>query len=208
MSHSAVGIERIGPEGGSGEFARVTHASGVVVLIPDGASPASCELSRALCAALRGYGFSTVQLDVLGDRGAPDVHGRMLQLRAALDWLRETDGAHRVALLGCGQGGSVALLASAQQPSCAAALASCSARLDTVVEQLPRIHAPTLLMVGGDDTALLRSHRQAMRLLNCAKRLEVVPGAGSQAQDRGALDAMANLAGDWFARHLRGPQLH
>jgi putative phosphoribosyl transferase len=203
-----VGIERIGPEGGSGEFARVAHASGVVVLIPDGASPAQCELSRALCAALHAYGFSTVQLDVLGHRGAPDVQGRMLQLRAALDWLRETDGAHRVALLGCGLGASAALLAAAQRPACAAALASCNARLEAVVEQLPHIHAPTLLMVGGDDAALLRAHRQAMRLLNCAKRLEVVPGAGSHGQDSGALDAMANLAGDWFARHLRGPQRH
>lgn len=208
MRHSAVGVERIGPEGGCGEFSRVAHASGIVVLIPDGASPAQCELSRALCAALHGYGFSTLQLDVLGHRGAPDVQGRMLQLRAALDWLRGADVAHRAALLGCGLGASAALLAAAQRPSCAAALASCNARLEAVVEQLPHIHAPTLLMVGGDDTELLRSHRQAMRLLNCAKRLEVVPGAGGHQQDRGALDAMANLAGDWFARHLSGPRLH
>lgn len=208
MRHSAVGIERIGPEGGSGEFVRIAHASGVVVLIPDGAGSAQCDVSRALCASLHAYGLSTVQLDLPGHRGAPDVQGRMQQLRATLDWLHETNGAHRVALLGCGLGASAALLAAAQQPSCAAALVSCSARLDAVVEQLPRIHAPTLLMVGGEDTALLRSHRQAMRLLNCAKRLEVVPGAGRQRQDSGSLDAMANLAGDWFARHLRGPRLH
>lgn len=208
MSHSAVGMERIGPEGGGGEFARVAHASGIVVLIPDGAGSAQCDVSRALCASLHAYGLSTVQLDLPGHCRAPDVQGWMQQLRAALDWLRETKGAHRVALLGCGLGAGAALLAAAQQPSCAAALASCSACLDAVVEQLPRIHAPTLLMVGSEDAALLRSHRQAMRLLNCAKRLEVVPGAGRQRQDKGSLDAMANLAGDWFARYLRGPQRH
>jgi len=67
---------------------------------------------------------------------------------------------------------------------------------------LARVEAPTLLIVGGGDLDALEVNRRAMKRLRCNKRLEVVPGAGRAFDEPGALDAVAHLAGAWFATHL------
>jgi putative phosphoribosyl transferase len=64
------------------------------------------------------------------------------------------------------------------------------------------VQAPTLLIVGGNDTEVLQLNRSAARALTCEKRLEVVPGATHLFEEPGALEAVAHLAGAWFANHL------
>ncbi|HXF45075.1 MAG TPA: alpha/beta hydrolase, partial [Burkholderiaceae bacterium] len=67
---------------------------------------------------------------------------------------------------------------------------------------LPRVAAPTLLIVGGADTQVLEWNRQAFDRLACAKRLAVVPHATHLFEEPGALEQVAALAADWFAEHL------
>ena len=76
-----------------------------------------------------------------------------------------------------------------------------------VSAQLSRVQAATLLIVGDDDAALLQSHRAALRVLTCSKRLEVVPGAGLWFDELGARETVAHLAGAWFMRHLAAGRL-
>jgi len=64
------------------------------------------------------------------------------------------------------------------------------------------IDPPTLLLVGADDAAGLRLHRQALQRLACKKRLEAVPGAGSRFDQHGADGVVSELAGAWFDTHL------
>lgn len=62
--------------------------------------------------------------------------------------------------------------------------------------------APTLLLVGGADTAVIDLNREALAQLEVAARLEIVPGATHLFAEPGALEQVAALARDWFTRHL------
>ena len=62
--------------------------------------------------------------------------------------------------------------------------------------------APTLLIVGGDDEAVLPLNREALRQLRCPRKLEIVPGATHLFAEPGALEEVARLAEEWFLRHL------
>jgi pimeloyl-ACP methyl ester carboxylesterase len=82
------------------------------------------------------------------------------------------------------------------------AVVSRGGRPDLAGEALRRVHAPTLLIVGGNDAEVLRLNRQALAALGGEARLEVVPGATHLFEEPGALARVAALARDWFLRHL------
>ena len=63
--------------------------------------------------------------------------------------------------------------------------------------------APTLLIVGGNDTVVIELNRRAQALLAGESRLEIVPGAGHLFEEPGALERVASLTRAWFVRHLR-----
>ena len=65
-----------------------------------------------------------------------------------------------------------------------------------------RVRAPTLLIVGGHDTAVADLNRRAGREVHAEVRLEVVPGAGHLFEEPGALEAVSRLAVDWCRRYL------
>ncbi|MFE6050618.1 phosphoribosyltransferase family protein [Kitasatospora sp. NPDC056446] len=70
---------------------------------------------------------------------------------------------------------------------------------------LARVSAPTLLVVGSLDAAVLDLNRRAGRLLRCESELAVVPRATHLFEEPGTLDRAAELARDWFLRHLPDP---
>ncbi|MGA8924334.1 MAG: phosphoribosyltransferase, partial [Candidatus Dormiibacterota bacterium] len=61
----------------------------------------------------------------------------------------------------------------------------------------------TLLIVGGDDQAVIDLNRRALWMLSCEKRLEIVPGATHLFEEPGTLEQVASLAADWFDRYLK-----
>jgi putative phosphoribosyl transferase len=75
-------------------------------------------------------------------------------------------------------------------------------RPDLAGAALAEVRAPTLLIVGGDDRAVLDLNRAALERLQCEKRLEIVPRAGHLFEEAGALDMVIDLARAWFVRHL------
>jgi putative phosphoribosyl transferase len=76
-------------------------------------------------------------------------------------------------------------------------------RPDLAGTALPRVQAPTLLIVGGSDHVVLDLNREAQRHLRCENELVVIPGATHLFEEPGALEAVADSARDWFVRHLR-----
>jgi pimeloyl-ACP methyl ester carboxylesterase len=75
-------------------------------------------------------------------------------------------------------------------------------RPDLATEDLSSVHQPTLLIVGERDPVVIELNQDAMRLLAGESHLEIVPGATHLFEERGALEQVAALARDWFARHL------
>lgn len=67
---------------------------------------------------------------------------------------------------------------------------------------LARVRAPTLLIVGGQDTSALEPHRRTFAALDTEKRLEVIPGATHRFEEPGTQTQMVELAGLWFLQHL------
>ena len=49
---------------------------------------------------------------------------------------------------------------------------------------------------------MIKLNESALAKLRCEKRLEIVPGATHLFEERGALDAVAELATAWFVRFL------
>ncbi|MCA1979794.1 MAG: alpha/beta hydrolase, partial [Thiobacillus sp.] len=67
---------------------------------------------------------------------------------------------------------------------------------------LASVTAPTLLLVGGHDYGVVELNQQAYAQLQCVKELALVPGATHLFEEPGALEAVADKAAAWFARHL------
>ncbi|MDX6562176.1 MAG: putative phosphoribosyl transferase, partial [Gaiellales bacterium] len=73
-------------------------------------------------------------------------------------------------------------------------------RPDLAGDALPRVRAPTLLIVGALDPVVLDLNRRALEQLTVEKRLEVVPNATHLFEEPGALERVAELARGWFLR--------
>jgi len=108
-----------------------------------------------------------------------------------------------VGLFGASTGAAAALRVAAEMPETIAAVVSRGGRPDLASrDTLRRVKAPTLLIVGGDDYGVIELNERAGAELECVKELAIVPGATHLFEERGALDEVARLAADWFARHL------
>jgi putative phosphoribosyl transferase len=107
-------------------------------------------------------------------------------------------------LFGASTGAAAALVAAAREPR-VTAVVSRGGRPDLAGRKLAVVTAPTLLIVGSEDHEVLELNRQALDLLDCEKRLAIVPGATHLFEEPGTLDEAARLAAEWFAKHLQLP---
>jgi putative phosphoribosyl transferase len=108
-----------------------------------------------------------------------------------------------VGYFGASTGAGAALVAAASEPHRVGAVVSRGGRPDLAGEALPRVRAPTLLIVGGRDLTVLELNRVAMARMQVETQLEIVPGATHLFEEPGALERVAHLAGDWFLRQLK-----
>ena len=82
------------------------------------------------------------------------------------------------------------------------AVVSRGGRPDLAGAALPEVRAPTLLIVGGDDTDVITLNQMALRELRGTKAIEIVPGASHLFEEAGTLETAARLAAQWFKRDL------
>jgi len=126
------------------------------------------------------------------------------RLVAATEWTLRQQRLQQLAVgyFGASTGAAAALAAAAQIPQ-VSAVVSRGGRPDLAGPALFRVRAPTLLIVGGNDTQVLALNRQALRQLSCEAQLAVVPGATHLFVEPGTLEEVASLAAAWFAHHAR-----
>ena len=138
-------------------------------------------------------GYLRFDIDLLGNR-----------LIAITDWLLaypETR-ALQIGYFGASTGGAAALLAASRRAGAVQAVVTRGGRPDLAWSALPQVMAPTLLIVGGRDLAVLDLNRKALEALRVEKVLAVVAGATHLFEEPGALEEVARLAREWFDRHL------
>ncbi|HTD01922.1 MAG TPA: alpha/beta fold hydrolase [Chthoniobacterales bacterium] len=110
----------------------------------------------------------------------------------------------RVGYFGSSTGGGAALVAAAELPNEIGAVVSRGGRPDLAGEALPKVKAPTLLIVGGEDHVVIELNEQARAQMKCECKIEIVPGATHLFEEPGALEHVAKLASDWFLLHAAG----
>jgi len=127
------------------------------------------------------------------------------RLIAATDWLasQSTTQYLSVGYFGASTGAAAALQAAAQKQDIVKAVVSRGGRPDLAGAALAQVKAPTLLIVGGNDEPVIEMNEDAMRKMQCIKKLEIVLGATHLFEEPGTLDEAANLAKEWFTFYLR-----
>jgi dienelactone hydrolase len=174
-------------------------------------SPRNQEVARII--GERGLG--TLLFDLLTpDEAEFDLRTRRLRFDVgllssrvvdALGWIARQPEARalRLGLYGSSTGAAAALVAARRRPEQVAAVVSRGGRVDLAGEALGEARAPTLLIVGGMDEAVLDLNREALdQLPNKHSRLAIVPGAGHLFEEPGALAMVSRLAADWFEQWL------
>jgi dienelactone hydrolase len=124
-----------------------------------------------------------------------------------IDWLKAlpATSALRIGLFGASTGGGAALVAAAERPTQVAAVVSRGGRPDLAREALGHVTAPTLLIVGGRDTPVIRMNETAKVQMKSDVSLRIVPGASHLFEEPGTLEQVADLAAEFFERQLAAP---
>ena len=128
------------------------------------------------------------------------------RLVRATRWAKEEQPTRdlRIGYFGSSTGGGAALVAAAEIPQDVGAVVSRGGRPDLAGEALPKVQAPTLLIVGGNDDIVIELNEMARDRMRCDVKLEIVPGATHLFEEPGALEQVAKLASDWFLLHAAG----
>jgi putative phosphoribosyl transferase len=198
----------------SGDLTVPANAPGLVLFAHGSGSSRQSPRNRYVARELNGADLATLLIDLLTHaEEAIDMRTAHLRFDLALlaerlvavsDWLlaEEPVAARGLGYFGASTGAGAALMAAAERPAAVRAVVSRGGRPDLAGAALTRVHAPTLLIVGGDDLPVLELNRRALAELRPDKRLEVIPGATHLFEEPGALEQVARLARGWFQHHL------
>jgi putative phosphoribosyl transferase len=198
-----------------GDLVLPAGARGLVVFAHGSGSSRMSSRNRRVATVLNHGGFGTLLFDLLTEReeAVDDVTGRLRfdipflahRLVETLDWISVQPNVHGpLGLFGASTGAAAALIAAVARDKRVAAVVSRGGRPDLAAEALPRVTAPTLLIVGGDDTGVIPLNEEALSLMQCEKEMVLVEGATHLFEEPGALDEVSRLALDWFERHMAG----
>lgn len=206
-------LVRLPPLGLAGTIALPARSPGIVVFAHGSGSSRLSPRNRAVAGALNQAGQGTLLFDLLTEveaedrRNVFDIALLARRLLLATDWIAGQEEFRGLALgyFGASTGAAAALVAAAEAGPAISAVVSRGGRPDLAADALARVVSPTLLIVGGDDQAVLELNRAALAGLRCEKALEVVPGASHLFEEQGALETVMRLAQQWFARHFRPP---
>jgi putative phosphoribosyl transferase len=188
---------------------------GVVLFAHGSGSSRHSPRNRFVAQGLNKRGIATLLIDLLTtDEEAIDMRTRHLRfdikllaerLTGATDWLKHNPDTNPLTIgyFGASTGAAAALVAAANYAEAVGAVVSRGGRPDMAGAALPRVHAPTLLIVGERDAPVISLNEAALEQLPGTKQLTIVPWATHLFEEPGALEQVAQLAGDWFYEYLQ-----
>ncbi len=160
-------------------------------------------------------GLATLLIDLLTDKEEEidmstaeyrfNINLLAERLITATEWLKLDPSTQNMAFgyFGASTGAAAALIAAAKLGGDIKAVVSRGGRPDLAADFLWEVKAPTLLLVGGDDTEVIELNQQALEMIGAEKKLIIIPGATHLFEEPGKLDEVAEFSVDWFKRHLR-----
>lgn len=204
----------IGDQSLQGDLRTPADPHGIVVFAHGSGSSRHSLRNQYVARALERWGLATLLIDLLtpeeaaiDDRTAQhrfDIGMLAQRLVTIVDWLRgrKETASLPIGLFGASTGGGASLMAAADRPHEIAAIVSRGGRPDLAGPTLANVTTPALLIVGGLDAPVIQMNRDAMKQMRGEVTLEIVSGATHLFEEPGTLERVAELAANWFARHL------
>jgi len=199
-----------------GNLTIVAQTKGLVLFAHGSGSSRHSPRNQFVARTLNDAGLATLLFDLLtSEEESVDVYTRehrfdigllAERLVYATKWAKQQKQTKdfRIGYFGSSTGGGAALVAAAELPDDIGAVVSRGGRPDLAGEALPKVKAPTLLIVGGEDHVVIELNEQARAQMKCECKIEIVPGATHLFEEPGALEHVAKLASDWFLLHAAG----
>jgi dienelactone hydrolase len=219
MKTNGQSIERsvfIPPAGLEGDLVIPEKPRAIIAFAHGSGSSRHSPRNQYVARALQQGGLATLLFDLLtSEEERIDVRTAHLRfdipmlarrLSEATAWLKKDADTRDllVGYFGASTGAAAALVAAAQRPKDVFAVVSRGGRPDLAGSSLPLVKASTLLIVGGEDTAVIAMNQNAFQQLRMEeKKLEIVPSATHLFEEPGTLEKVAALARDWFQRESR-----
>ena len=201
----------------SGNLTIPDNAIALVLFVHGSGSSRHSPRNQFVARTLNRAGLGTLLFDLLTPQEeALDIYTREHRFNIGLlaerlvhatKWARQQEETRdlRIGYFGSSTGGAAALVAAAELPQDIGAVVSRGGRPDLAGDALPKVQAPTLLIVGGNDDIVIELNEMARDQMRCEVKLEIIPGATHLFEEPGALEQVAKLASDWFSLHL-GPK--
>lgn len=186
-------------------------ASGVVIFAHGSGSSRFSPRNNFVARILRDAKLGTLLFDLLTEEEDSvydtrfDINLLAQRLAIATDWLLnqpETRSA-KIGYFGASTGAAAALQAAAEMGSVVSTIVSRGGRPDLAMRYLPKVKAPTLLIVGGHDEEVIELNRFAYNEIRCEKDLAIITGATHLFEEPGKLEEVAILAKEWFLKYLQ-----
>src|SRR6266550_1099697 len=198
----------------AGNLSIPENASALVLFVHGSGSSRHSPRNQFVARTLNNAGLATLLFDLLTPEEEA-IDARTAELRFnikllaerlvhATNWAKQQQQTRdlRIGYFGSSTGGGAALVAAAEGPQDVGAVVSRGGRPDLAGEALPKVQVPTLLIVGGDDDIVIELNEQARDRMRCEVKLEIIPGATHLFEEPGALEKVAQLASDWFVKHI------
>jgi putative phosphoribosyl transferase len=201
-----------GPVTLEGQWCVPSRAVGLALFAHGSGSSQHSPRNQFVAKVLQESGVGTLLFDLLTRPEEALAHVRFdIQLLSrrlvfATRWITSQPRVQSLGIgyFGASTGGAAALDAAASLGSTIRAVVSRGGRPELAGDSLPRVSAPTLLLVGEKDEGVGRLNQQAYEQLRCIKQLIVLRGASHLFEEPGALQEVARLAAVWFGRYLQG----
>jgi putative phosphoribosyl transferase len=199
-----------------GNLSLPENATALVLFAHGSGSSRHSPRNQFVARTLNNAGLATLLFDLLTpEEEAIDARTAELRFNIGLlaerlvhatKWAKQQEQTRdlRIGYFGSSTGGGAALVAAAEVPQDVGAVVSRGGRPDLAGEALPKVQAPTLLIVGGNDDVVIELNEQARDRMRREVKLEIVPGATHLFEELGALEKVAKLASDWFLLHAAG----
>jgi putative phosphoribosyl transferase len=196
-----------------GNLAIPSGARGIVLFAHGSGSSRHSPRNRYVAGVLNKAGIATFLFDLLtAEEEREDMVTARLRfdipllaerVAAATDWVANDTRTRglRIGYFGASTGAAAALVAAARRGDIAA-IVSRGGRPDLAGDALPKVTAPTLLIVGGRDAVVIELNESAKKEMRAEAELKIIPGATHLFEEPGALEQVARFAADWFTRHV------
>ena len=195
-----------------GELLVPAQALGTVIFVHGSGSSRHSPRNQSVASHLNRIGFATLLFDLLTQdeelnrSNVFDIDLLSKRLIEVTNWVTDNPELARLAkgFFGASTGAAAALVAAAELQQEISAVVSRGGRVDLAGAFVEKVQTPTLMIVGAEDREVLELNYQAQRHLHCENKIEIIPGATHLFEELGALELVAELAGEWFLRHIRG----